>query len=1071
MDSRMMYRLGLDVGPTYIGWAVVGLDDRGRPQRIEDAGVRAYRDGRDPKTRRPLRALRTDYRGRRRTLQRQRMRRDGLVRALTEAGLFPEDADERAALERLDPLELRVRALRGELHPHEVGRAIFHLNRRRGFSSNRRSDADEAETGVIARSVRRVLEGMGLIGEEVSREDYMAMSREERRLLRQNEARALKDAFAALAEQPGLTYGTWLHGRREAGKSTRARRDAAGGLYDFYPHRDLLLDEFRKIWSAQAVHHGGLMTAQARGRIEGIIFHQRPLKPQRRGRCTYMPQQVRAWRAMPSVQRYRILREANALEWMMPDGQWMRAIDNPEIRDAITGLLHVPVAGGDPSGKKTMVTFGRMRRHLSAMGLVRGRSVFNFEDGVRKHVAGDQTGGIMRHEDYVGPDWDSWPLARQDEFISIILDPVHDDSEVARRLVDDFGLSDFAADNCTRAPLVTGTLDVSLQAAKVLGDAMRSRRHGDAVADCAGAVDGFVMPQAPAGGLLERLPYYGEALAGHIIPGSGEEADCQARIGMVPNVTVHIVLNQLRLVVNEILGRYGAPHSIGISIDGEVPMGTEALGRARARRAKRGRETERIDRMLDSAGQAAGGLSRRRVRLWEQQGGQCAFSGVDIGLDDLFGEDVCVHYLLSLRQTLDDSMSNLVVCTRRAADDKGMMTPFEAFGHSPDGYDWQAIMKTVGERMAEKSWRFGADALERWMDGHEDLAARHLAGGRYADRLFLEYLGRVCERDRIDAVPGYLVGLLRRWWGIDRRFAGMDGGDDLRNHGVNGVIAAMTSGEVLKAAALDGCESGVEPWPGFAARIAGCIRNIAVSHKSGRKKPAAGDTDGQLHNATAYGLAAGVEADGRARVVLRCPVWEFTDADRIATIRDRHLRKVFLQAFRAEGAEGVMALAQRRGIRSLRRTRRAKVIPITAPDGRVRRHVRCSSNWGFEIYEWPAGHEKAGRWVGVAVTRHEANRPSFQPGCTLRPHPAARRVMRLHVGDCVEISLDGRWRTFKVQSVGAAGVHLIAVGMAASRRGMILKSAVALQDGDARKVSVSAAGRKSIHFAMPGGSD
>ena len=35
------------------------------------------------------------------------------------------------------------------MNPHELGRALFHLNQRRGFKSNRKADQDSGESGVI----------------------------------------------------------------------------------------------------------------------------------------------------------------------------------------------------------------------------------------------------------------------------------------------------------------------------------------------------------------------------------------------------------------------------------------------------------------------------------------------------------------------------------------------------------------------------------------------------------------------------------------------------------------------------------------------------------------------------------------------------------------------------------------------------------------------------------------------------------------------------------------------------------------------------------------------------------
>jgi CRISPR-associated endonuclease Csn1 len=62
---------------------------------------------------------------------------------LIQHGLMPGDPAERKALEALDPWRLRAEGLDRKLTAYELGRAIFHLNQRRGFKSNRRTDRKE----------------------------------------------------------------------------------------------------------------------------------------------------------------------------------------------------------------------------------------------------------------------------------------------------------------------------------------------------------------------------------------------------------------------------------------------------------------------------------------------------------------------------------------------------------------------------------------------------------------------------------------------------------------------------------------------------------------------------------------------------------------------------------------------------------------------------------------------------------------------------------------------------------------------------------------------------------------
>src|SRR3546814_17083587 len=100
-------------------------------------------------------------------------RRSALLHALVETGLMPADAKDAKALAVCDPYSLRKRALDERLEPYEIGRALFHLNQRRGFKSNRqaeRKSGDEREHGTIATGATQMERATKEIGERTTEE-------------------------------------------------------------------------------------------------------------------------------------------------------------------------------------------------------------------------------------------------------------------------------------------------------------------------------------------------------------------------------------------------------------------------------------------------------------------------------------------------------------------------------------------------------------------------------------------------------------------------------------------------------------------------------------------------------------------------------------------------------------------------------------------------------------------------------------------------------------------------------------------------------------------------------------
>lgn len=1081
MDKKK-YRLGLDVGTNSLGWSVLELDSDSQPRAIVAAGSRIFAEGREAKTKATLAATRREARSARRRRDRFKQRQTFLLSELVNAGLFPEAPGDRQELQKRNPLQLRSDALKRQLQPWEVGRALFHLNQRRGFKSNRKDQSEETKNGVVSRSARLLLEEMGLIGPELDNEEYKKLSPAEKKRIRGDEARTRKEALEKLNERKDLSYGSFLYQRQLRGERTRARPGAARDdkLYDVYPTRELYEDEFQKIWQSQAAFHPELMTVAAKERIHRAIFHQRPLKPQKRGICAYMQDEHRTFRALPSFQRYRIHQEVNSLEWWYL-GEIKKVRDYPEARDEIVHLLeNVSTANGQ-------VTFGIMKNVLKRLRIAEGVFKFNFETEKRKGFDGNSTSKLMSHEDRIGPTWHDWPLEKQDEFIDTILNgtPQHqerdrnrlagieptsspdgakDDVEVRAYLCERFKLPEHIADNCVNSRLKDDTASISLRAATLMLAKMRDGLidaetgevflplQSEAASAVAREEQNFVDPFRSKGDdgkyrLLEKLPYYGEAFRDgrHIIPGTGNpEDDDKTRWGGVTNPTVHIALNQIRLVVNELIERFGRPESIAIELGRNLPLGAQKRREIEKEQSDNQARNESFDKKLRELGQKPNAENRLRLFLWHElsddpNGRCCPFSGQTIGIADLFGGNVEIEHLIPFSRSLDDSRANKIVCTRDANRFKGNRTPFEAFGDSPAGYDWSEIAARAEALPSSKGWRFKPDAWEIWRQGADgDFTNRHLNDTRYIGRLTREYLETICHVDRIDIVTGRLTSLLRRHWGLN---SVLDDGsdrknrDDHRHHAVDAIVVGMTSQPLLqtvaaKAKELESCEidpasnlnrffapvdghrNAIDPWSGFRNDVAEVVSRIVVSHKVRRKSLYQRTTDGQLHNDTAYGLVLNEDGLWTGEVVSRKPIADFKKLKDIKSIRDSRLKEIFKARFEAaekndpgSGPKAVQDLAKKKklNIQRLRHIEKLSVIKITDRFDNAYKAYKGDSNWGIEIFSWPTGQKKAGKWEGVMVSRFDAHQNRFKPGETFRPHPAARLIMRLRINDCVEM--------------------------------------------------------------------
>lgn len=1106
----MKYRLGLDIGTSSLGWSVLETKETGTqtPCRIVAAGSRIFSEGRNVKDLSTLAAGRRLARSARRRRDRFKQRQGKLIRILTNAGLFPKDSKQKQELQKLNPLKLRSKALTDKLKPEEIGRALFHLNQRRGFSSNRRATAtgDKKEQGVVYSSVRELLKEMQLVSPSTADSQKPDINQG-----------VIVNAVDKLKQRNDLSYGSFLYQRNQEHKQTRARPGAGKDkkLYDVYPTRELYKDEFSKIWTSQVRFYPALLTDSLRQSIANTIFYQRPLKPQVLGKCSYISAEDRTFKAMPSFQRYRIYQELNNLTWTTSSGIF-ELRNHPEAQALIVDEFEkIKVKSGQ-------IVWSKIKTILQRLDLIETDFRFNLESEKRKGLDGNLTSRTLQKVDYVGAQWHKWQLDKQDEFVAVILngtpkqqaeaknhvqhnyDSHADEQQLTQYLMAEYDLEAGAAQKCALAPLRDETANISLQAARFMLAKMctvneqgRLPNQYEAATMVAQEKPEFIDPMRTTKGTEKfipkpSLPYYGKAFAegeafakgSHIIPGGGHERDQhddRKFFGGISNPTVHIALNQIRQVVNELINIYGHPDSIAIELARELPYGKDKRREIEREQKDNQEKNEELNKKLTDLLQPINTENRLRLRLWEELNNdncndrRCPFSGQKIGMADLFSARVEIEHLIPYSKSLDDSRANKVVAMRSANRDKGNRTPYEAFGDSPAGYGWEEIFARSEKLPAAKRWRFQKNALDIWNKDHKDFTARHLNDTRYIGRLAREYLELICDIDKIDVLTGRLTGKLRSNWGLNsilkrpnldekqgleeatEKTKAQKNRADHRHHALDAIVIGMVTKSLIQKVATVAKraeeqdlarfieQKSIDPWPSFRHDVEHIMASIVVSHRTKRKQLGSGTTDGQLHNETAYGIVkkpeksvdlTGTQEDLKAvsAVVVRKEVAWFDSSTRIQQIRDPDLREKFLSAFKQgykdkKGEEGVKELATYEKIRSLRCVENLRVIGIKDQQtGSFYKAYKPDSNWGVEIFEVRDEKGKKDiKWQAVCISRYAANRPDFKLGETFRPHPASRLIMRLQINDYIELDSPNagkKRRLMRVQKLSQATITL-----------------------------------------------
>lgn len=983
----MQYRLGLDIGANSIGWCLINLDHNGRPIGVRDAGARIYTDGRDPKSRASLAEDRRVARAMRRRRDRYLRRRQVLLEVLISAGLMPDDEASRKALEIEAPFALRARALDEELAPHQVGRALFHFNQRRGFKSNRKADrkSRDEESGKIRIGIARLQ--------------------------------------AAMAGANARTYGEFLHQRLQNGLSARTRlrpepgEGAKGDGYDFYPDRALLEEEFEAIWNSQARFHRETLTPELKERLGYVIFGQRPLKAPKVGRCTFLDE-PRLPKAHPLFQERRLYEEVNALR-VAHTGASERSLTLAE-RDKLVLKL---------KGART-VAFPTLRKLLKLSPKAR----FNKETEARDKLLGDEVFAQLSNKKLFGARWAHFDSETQWRVIERIREE-EDPDKLLLWLRESFDLGEETAGAVADARLPEGHGRIGLTATRAILRELKTAviTYDEAVKRAS------ELPHHSdfrTGEIWDTLPYYGEILERQIPPGSGDPADPDdLRLGRITNPTVHIGLGQLRRLVNALIRRHGRPDQIVVELARELKQNerqrSDSIRRIKADTAAAERRSEKLREL----NQADKGANRLLLRLWEESNPRnpldrrCPYCGEQICISELFSQAIDIDHILPYSLTLDDSPANKIVSHATCNREKRNRTPHGAFGDSPR---WPAISELAARLPSNKRWRFAPDAEERF-DADGGFLGRHLKDTQYLSRLARQYLSALYPNEgegssKVWVIPGRLTEMLRRTWGLnsllpDHNYAGNVHAKknrlDHRHHTIDAAVIAVTDRSLLSRLSreaglreqqeLERVIAEVEPpWESFQDELKTRLESIVVSHRAdhGRISPSRralgqDQTAGRLHNDTAYGLTGKLDAKGNSIVVRRVPLTTLKSEKDLAKVRDPDLRRALEQATRGlSGKSFEQALSafsgspgHYKGIRHLRITEPLKVIGVQDRQGRIYKGYKGDANYRYDVWRLPDG-----KWQAEVVSMFDAHKPNWQSDVK-QAYPTAKKVLRLHQND------------------------------------------------------------------------
>lgn len=976
------YRIGLDLGTNSIGWSIFSLDKENEPLELINLGVRIFSDGRDSQ-KKPLAVERRTARSQRKLIYRRKLRHKLTFRILQQQGLFPKTKEECLELKLLNPYELRIKALDEKLEAYELGRALYNLGIRRGFKSNRKDGSREEST-------------------EKKTTDEIKTQGDMQNYLEK-----------AIQNSGCRTLCEFLYKNQKDNSGIRF----VPGRMKYYPTRKMYEEEFNKIHSVQESYYPNVDWDS----IYNAIFNQRPLNLQQKGYCLYLNSQERTYKAMPCSQKLRILQDLRNLAYYDVNKE------KHNINDDQDKILY------ELFNSKEKVTFDQIRKTLG----LKENNTFNLEEN-RDYLIGNPTAVKMRSKNRFGQLWDTLQTEEQDEIVEKII-TADEDSEVYD-LLKKYPLSEDQKDFIVKNTLFpTG---ISMLCREVSEKLVRKMEE---IFDLEYHVAVESLGYKFADQTVEKydlLPYYGKVLVGSTmgVDNSAPESLPEKRYGKISNPTVHVALNQTRVVINSLIKEYGKPKQIAIELSRDlknsVAQKTEIIKKQNQRAKENIKINEDIGELYNKAFPGKTFYPNRndrlKYRLWRELGlgNKCIYCGKGIGAAELFTKEIEIEHILPFSRTLLDSESNLTVAHSSCNAFKGEHSPYEAFSSNPKNFVWNEIVQRANQlQNASKKNKFSSTSMEAF-EKDSSFIARQLTDNQYIAKAALRYLKCLTDRaSDVWATNGSMTKLLRDKWEMDsilcRKFSEKEvailglkpeqignfkkNRFDHRHHAVDAVVIGLTDRSLVQKLATKNSHKGnrieIPEFPLLRSELEDKVKNIIVSFKPDH------GSEGKLSKETLLGK---IKIHGVEKFVCRENIVSLKE-NNIDTIVDEKIRKQvkeYIEIHKGEKLDSVLTqFSNETGIRKVRCINRVQT-PIEISSGKVPRYLAPDDYFAAIIWELP-GDKKT--YKAQYIRRNEVNKDSknhqiIKPEVieSGKPHPAAKQICVLHKDDYLEITVDNK---------------------------------------------------------------
>lgn len=735
----MKYSLGLDIGTTSVGWAVINEDK----QRIEDLGVRIFERPENPQNGESLAKPRRDARSARRRLKRRRERLNYLKAFFIGHNLLDEERINDlfkydAEHTHKDPYLIRSIAIGEKVSNEDLFIALYHIAKRRGYKSSRRPvEEKDKESGKVLSAIK-------------ANQPLLAKYNNSVAITLLNDAK-----FAEHKRNKDNSYdNSFIRADFETEiKSILHAQDWTGDMIN-----ELL---YANPYNMKMVGKSGL-------------FYQRPfmndvLINKMRGKCQF-EDEPRAPKASYSFDIFRLAQDLAHLEYN--DGI---KLTPEQIKLCVEEFKKTK----DPSYGTIRKVLGHARDEEFHFDYIRGKSNKDQKENEKNKFGGLKFFHAVKTALKEFPN--DWHEIENDESLFDGIGEIltfNKDDESLEKAFAEIGIS-HGAKKRLMAINVSGFCHLSFKAIRKITPYLLSGNTYDK------AIEAVYPGQ------------FSEKLSGdkNELPPLSEE-----QLRQLTNPVVKRAISQTRKVINAVIKKYGAPHQIKIECATELAKNFHDRDKIEKQQKENAEHNTKIKAKLEEFGVTnPNGQQIIKYKLYEQQNGKCLYCGSSLNVSDIFSDDknAEIDHIVPFSICGNDSINNKTLACVKCNQEKKNHIPYEVWGGNSGR--WQTITMLVNDQNISPQKRNRLLCEKAPKEGWNE---RALNDTRYMSRFMSQYIKKNLKfadsekgRQKVLTPAGYTTSYLRKIYGVGSK-------DRERNschHAVDAcIVATISSGQIKK---------------------------------------------------------------------------------------------------------------------------------------------------------------------------------------------------------------------------------------------------------------------------------